>query len=133
MTSRSLSLLLLAATCSSPVGAGVFGSHTRDCIPRHSVRTETAESETSLIFHAKGTQAYRNTLPAPCEGLVGLNSLSELAIRSKDDDLLCAGDLVWLKQKGLFSAGDSSDEASACKLGNFEGISEMSLTESLRR
>lgn len=133
MTSRSLSLLLLAATLSSPVSAGIFGSHTRDCIPRHSIRAETAESETSLIFHARGTQAYRNTLPAPCDGLVGINNLSELAMRSKDEDLLCAGDLVWLRQKGLFSASDSNDEASACKLGSFEGISEASLTESLRR
>ncbi|HMI20660.1 MAG TPA: hypothetical protein VK533_14070 [Sphingomonas sp.] len=133
MTSRSFSLLLLAATFSSPASAGIFGSHAKDCIPRHGIRAETAESETSLIFHAKGAQAYRNTLPAPCEGLVGINGLSELAIRPKDDDLLCAGDLVWLRQKGLFSSSDSSDEASACKLGSFEGISETSLTEFLRR
>ena len=126
-------LLLLAAMASSPAAAGIFGSHTKDCIPRHAIRAETAESETSLIFHAKGAQAYRNTLPAPCEGLTSINSLSELAMRSKDDDLLCAGDLVWLEKKGLFSAGDGAGEASACKLGSFEGISETSLTEFLRR
>ncbi len=129
----SRSLLLLAAMASSPAGAGILGSHSRDCIPRHSIRTETAESETSLIFHAKGSQAYRNTLPVPCDGLTSINSLSELAMRSKDDDLLCAGDLIWLEKKGLFSAGDGDGEASACKLGSFEGISETSLTEFLRR
>jgi hypothetical protein len=133
MTSRSLSLLLLAATLSSSARAGILRSHAKDCIPRHAIRAETAGSETSLIFHAKGTQAYRNTLPAPRDRLIGLNSLSELTIRSKDDDLLCAGDLVWLEQKGLFSAGASNDDASACKLGSFEGISEMLLTEFLRR
>jgi hypothetical protein len=129
---EKLLVVMLATLCADHAGASFLGSERRDCIPRHSVRDETAESETSLIFHGKGGRAYRNTLPAPCDGLTSLNNLGKLGLRSKDDDLLCAGDLVWLEQKGLFSASDSNEEA-ACKLGTFESISEMSLSEFLRR
>jgi hypothetical protein len=123
---------ILAAACAQQSGASLLGSETRDCIPRHSIRDETAESQTSRIFHGKGGRAYRNTLPAPCDGLTSLNNLGKLGLRSKDDDLLCAGDLVWLEQKGLFSASDGEADAT-CKLGTFEPISEMSLSEFLRR
>ena len=99
---------------------------------RHAIRTETAESDTSLIFHANGGRAYRNTLPAPCDGLTRVNDTADMGIESSDPDLLCAGDLVWLKDCKIFSASD--DGASArCKLGTFEPITEMALTENLRR
>jgi len=129
---EKLLVAMLATLCADQAGASFLGSQKRDCIPRHSIRDETAESETSLIFHGKGGGAYRNTLPAPCDGLTSLNNIGKLGLRSKDEDLLCAGDLVWLERKGLFSASDGDDEAT-CKLGTFEPISEMSLSEFLRR
>ncbi len=133
MTARALTTILLAAAALAPASAQTFfgGSHGKDCIPRHAIRTESAESETSLIFHANGGRAYRNTLPAACDGLTKVNDFADLALNSKDPDLLCAGDLVWLKNSKIFSAGD--EDSSGCKLGTFEGISEMSLTENLRR
>ena len=131
MTARSLPALLLIAVAVTPAQAGILGSHDKDCIPRHAIRAETAESETSLIIHANGSRAYRNTLPAPCDGLMKVNDTADLAYDSKDPDLLCAGDLVWLKNSKIFSASD--DDAARCKLGTFEPISEMALTENLRR
>jgi hypothetical protein len=127
-------MMAFAITGVTPIQASILGGHDRDCIPRGSIRAETAESDNSLIFHAKGGRAYRNTLPAPCDGLKSLNNLGELGLRSKEDDLLCAGDLVWLKTNDLFSAGSETDgDTATCKLGSFEPISEMSLTEFLRR
>jgi len=128
---RSLLTLLLAVEALAPVQAGILGSHDKDCIPRHAIRAETAESETSLIIHANGNRAYRNTLPSPCDGLMKVNDTADLAYDSKDPDLLCAGDLVWLKNSKIFSASD--DDGARCKLGTFEPISEMALTENLRR
>lgn len=128
---RPLLTLLLAAEVLTPAQAGILGSHDKDCIPRHAIRTETAESETSLVFHANGGRAYRNTLPTPCDGLTKVNDFADLDINSKDPDLLCAGDLVWLKNNKVFSAGD--EDSAGCKLGTFEAIGEMSLTENLRR
>jgi hypothetical protein len=132
MAARTLLTILLGAAALTPAYAGILGSSTKDCIPRHAIRTETAENERSLIFHANGGRAYRNTLPTPCDGLTKINDSSELGINGKDDDLLCAGDLVWLKQKDLFSASSDGD-TTQCKLGTFEPIGEMSLTENLRR
>lgn len=131
MIARTLTTILLAAAAIAPVQAALFGSHAKDCIPRHAIRTESAESETSLIFHASGGRAYRNTLPEPCDGLKSVNNTSNLGIDSKDLDMLCAGDLVWLKGSKLF--GTTDDDSTRCKLGTFEPITEMSLTESLRR
>ena len=131
MALRSLPLLALLGTALTPANAGILGGHDRDCVPRHAIRSETAESETSLIFHANGGRAYRNTLPTPCDGLTKVNDTADLGIESKDPDLLCAGDMVWLKNSKIFSAGD--DDGARCKLGTFEPIGEMSLTENLRR
>jgi hypothetical protein len=133
-TLRRLMTSLLALSSATATQAGILGSfgsnHGRDCMPRHAIRIETAESETSLIFHANGGRAYRNTLPAPCDGLTKVNDTADLEIESRDPDLLCAGDLVWLKDSKLFS---SNDDGARCKLGTFEPITEMSLTENLRR
>lgn len=129
---RPLLTMLLIIANATPIQASILGDHGRDCIPLRSIRAETAESDSSLIFHTKGDRTYRNTLPAPCEGLKSLNNLGELGLRAKEEDLLCAGDIVWLKPNDLFSAGSDSD-AATCKLGSFEPISEMSLSEFLRR
>ena len=131
---RPLLTMVLAITSVTPIEARILGDHGKDCIPLRSIRAETAESDSSLIFHTKGDRAYRNTLPAPCEGLKSLNNLGELGLRAKEEDLLCAGDLVWLKTNDLFSAGSEADgDTATCKLGSFEPISEMSLSEFLRR
>src|ERR1700754_1634290 len=112
MIARSLTTILLATAALAPIPASAqsflsrHGNHGKDCISRHAIRTETAESDTSLIFHANGGRAYRNTLPDPCDGLSKINDTADLAIESKDEDLLCAGDLVWLKQNNIFSAND---------------------------
>jgi hypothetical protein len=122
---------MLTAVALAPAQAGILGSRDKDCIPRHAIRAETAESETSLIIHANGSRAYRNTLPTPCDGLTKVNDTADVAFDSKDPDLLCAGDLVWLKNSKIFSSSD--DNGARCKLGTFEPISEMALTENLRR
>jgi hypothetical protein len=129
---------LIGAACAAiafaPVQANVFGQHNRDCIPQHTIRAETAETESSLIFHTNGGRAYRNALPAPCDGLLGVNDLGTLGLKGTDDQL-CAGDVVWMKHAGIASAlgvAGAPDDA-GCKLGAFEPISEMSLTEALRR
>jgi hypothetical protein len=110
------------------------GGGANDCIKLRAVKTETAETDSSLIFHAKDGRAYRNSLPQPCDGLLSLNSMGKLALKGNAEGLLCAGDMVWLQQKGIVAAitGDqpSGDQ---CQLGRFEAISEMSLTEFLRR
>ena len=131
---RPLLTIALAVSSVSPSQAGILGTHARDCIPFRSIRAETAESETNLIFHANGSRAYRNHLPAPCDGLVSVNNLGKLGLKAKDADLLCAGDLVWIDRPDLFSfANGAEGETATCKLGSFEPISEMSLTEFLRR
>jgi hypothetical protein len=131
MIARPLTTILLAAVAIAPAHADLFGSHAKDCIPRHAIRAESAESETSLIFHTSGGRAYRNTLPEPCDGLKSVNNTSNLGIDAKDPDMLCAGDLVWLEGNKIFGASD--DDNTRCKLGTFEPITEMSLTENLRR
>ena len=134
MTARALTNILLAMAALAPTAApaqSFLGSHGKDCISRHAIRAETAESDSSLIIHANGSRAYRNMLPTPCDGLTKVNDTADLAFDSKDPDLLCAGDLVWLKNSRIFSASD--DDGARCKLGTFEPISEMALTENLRR
>jgi hypothetical protein len=105
-----------------------------DCIKARSIKAESAESETSLIFHANDGSAYRNRLPKPCDGLATLNNLATLSLGGKDGSL-CAGDLVWVRPAGfaagLVGGGDS--DAPGCVLGSFSRISEMSLSEFLRR
>ncbi len=108
----------------------------RQCIPIKGIKAESAETTSSLIFHASDGSAYRSQLPSPCDGLMDVNNLGELGMKPKDGKQLCAGDAVWMRSGGVQSAlglnGGGSDQAS-CKLGPFEKISEMSLTESLRR
>lgn len=105
------------------------------CIPIKSIKAESAENSSSLIFHANDGSAYRNRLDAPCDGLMDVNNLGELGLRPKDGKQLCAGDAVWMQRSGVQSAlgiGKDGDQAT-CKLGTFEKITEMSLSEFLRR
>jgi hypothetical protein len=94
----------------------------RQCIPIKSIKAESAETSASLIFHANDGSAYRNRLAAPCDGVMDVKQL-------------CAGDAVWMQRSGVQSAlgmGKDGDQET-CKLGTFEKISEMSLSEFLRR
>lgn len=107
----------------------------RQCIPIKSIKAESAETSASLIFHANDGSAYRNRLEAPCDGVMDVNNLGELGLKPKDGTQLCAGDAVWMQRSGVQSAlgmGKDADQET-CKLGTFEKISEMSLTEFLRR
>ncbi|WP_404711761.1 hypothetical protein [Sphingomonas sp. MMS24-J13] len=107
----------------------------RQCIPIKSIKAESAETSASLIFHANDGSAYRNRLDAPCDGVMDVNNLGELGLKPKDGKQLCAGDAVWMQRSGVQSAlGMGKDgEQETCKLGTFEKISEMSLSEFLRR
>lgn len=102
----------------------------QSCLPLRKIKAETAETESSLLFHSTDGNAYRNHLPSPCDGLLGINDLGQLGFAGSDGKL-CAGDAVWLKRPGLLNGG--GDDAARCKLGPFEAISEMSVTELLRR
>jgi hypothetical protein len=107
----------------------------RQCIPIKSIKAESAETSASLIFHANDGSAYRNRLDAPCDGVMDVNNLGELGLKPKDGAQLCAGDAVWMQHSGVQSAlgmGKDGDQEK-CKLGTFEKISEMSLSEFLRR
>jgi hypothetical protein len=105
----------------------------KQCISRHGIRDETSESDSRLIIHVGGSKAYRNYLPADCDGLGHINNVSKLRFKSADPDKLCQGDtLEILDHDGLLGVG-GDPTTTRCTLGRFEGISEMSLTESLRR
>lgn len=105
----------------------------KQCISRHGIRDETSESDSRLIIHVGGTKAYRNYLPADCDGLGHINNVSKLRFKSADPDKLCQSDtLEILDHDGLLGVG-GDPTTTRCTLGRFEGISEMSLTESLRR
>ena len=124
--------LMLTATFVGPIHAGLISPDKQRCVPLRAIRTETAETGSSLIVHTYDGRAFRNMLPTPCDGLLGLNELGTLGFEGKDG-LLCAGDLIWLDHPGLLAVlGDHIDKTT-CQLGSFEPISEMSLTESLRR
>ncbi|WP_037537338.1 hypothetical protein [Sphingomonas sp. PR090111-T3T-6A] len=130
--------LVLALSSTSPAGARrEHIAATRQCIPIHSIRDETAESDSRLIFHVSGGGAFRNHLPEPCEDLLRINNVDKLKLSAVGDVELCEGDNVQVIHHdgsllGAIGAGGPTREVS-CKLGQFEPISEMSLTEELRR
>lgn len=130
--------LILALSSTSPAGARRERiASTRQCIPLHSIRDETAESDSRLIFHVSGGAAFRNRLPEPCEDLLRINNVDKLKLSAVGDVELCEGDAVQIVHHdgsllGAIGAGGPTREIS-CKLGRFEPISEMSLTEELRR
>jgi hypothetical protein len=108
----------------------------RQCIPLHEIRDESAETGSKLIFHGGGGSAWRNHLPEPCEELLRINNLDKLKLQHVRGDQLCAGDTVEVidHDGDVFSVfGGGETRAISCKLGLFEPISEMSLTEEIRR
>lgn len=105
----------------------------KQCISRHDIRDETSETDGRLIVHVGGSKAYRNYLPTPCDGLGHINNVSKLRFKSADPDRLCQGDtLEILDHDGPLGVG-GDPTTTRCTLGRFEAISEMSLSENLRR
>lgn len=105
----------------------------KQCISRHGIRDETAETDSLLILHVGGGKAYRNYLPAPCDDLGHINNVSKLRFKTADPDKICQGDaLELLDHDGALGIGGDA-ETTRCTLGRFEVISEMSLSENLRR
>jgi hypothetical protein len=130
-----LAALALLAAIALPAGARheqtPYGA--KQCISRHGIRDETAETDSHLIVHAGGGKAYRNYLPTPCDGLGHINNVSRLRFKSADPDRLCQGDtLEILDHDGALGVG-GDPLTTRCTLGRFEPISEMSLSEFLRR
>ena len=128
--------LILTTTATMPAGArhAPDAARGRECISLHQIRTETAESENSLIFHAGGDTAYRNRLPTPCDHLMRINNVDTLKLHPHSDRL-CRGDTVEVIDHDSVIGGLAGNDSQSirCTLGGFEGISEMSLTEHLRR
>lgn len=105
----------------------------KQCISRHIIREETAETDSRLIFHVGGSRAYRNYLPENCDGLGDVNNVSKLRFKSADPDKLCQGDTIeLLDHDGALGIG-GDPVTTRCTLGRFEGINEMSLSEDIRR
>lgn len=110
----------------------------RECIKIRNIRDETAETDDSLIIHSSGASAYRNHLPQPCDGLRSINSLGKIRFEPSGDRL-CKGDTFRLSGQGILSTvastvgGGDGDTSTRCTLGTFEPITEMSITEALRR
>jgi len=128
--------LLLTTTATMPAGARHASDLTRgrECIDLGAIRTETAETDDSLIFHAGGDTAYRSQLPASCDHLLRINNVDKLKLHPRGDRL-CRGDTVEVIDHDSIIGGlaGNGEQAITCKLGGFEGISEMSLSEQLRR
>lgn len=127
---------LLIPVAVSPAGARMerVPRSAKQCISRSAIRDYTAESHTRLIFHVDGGRAYRSYLPTPCDDILHVNNVSKLTFQTASSDKLCAGDTVTLRDRpviGDILGGDTSGER--CRLGRFEPITEMSLTEALRR
>jgi hypothetical protein len=133
----ALPLVALALTMIVAPVAGAGERVPRDakqCISRHAIRGESAETHTQLIFHIGGGKAYRSYLPSPCDDILHVNNISKLRLHSADPDKLCAGDTVELADQDVLSAViDSNVAGQKCRVGPFEAISEMSLSEELRR
>jgi hypothetical protein len=105
----------------------------KQCISKSAIRDQSAESNTHLILHVGGGKAYRSYLPTPCDGLGHINNVSTLRFHSADPDKLCQGDtLELMDHSGTLGIG-GDPETVRCTLGRFEPISEMSLSEALRR
>jgi hypothetical protein len=139
---RRMTRIVIATGCAALALLGTLPATARhndaphsakQCISRHGIRDETAETDSLLILHVGGSKAYRNYLPAPCDGLGHVNNVSKLRFKSADPDRLCQGDtLELLDHDGAFGVG-GDPVTTRCTLGRFEAISEMSLSENLRR
>ena len=105
----------------------------KQCVAASSVRAESALGDDRLVLHAN-SRALISHLPAPCDGLMSVNSVGKLGLQAKDGKY-CAGDSFTLGGEGLLSAvGLGGDRGpTRCTLGPFEGVSEMTLSEEFRR
>jgi hypothetical protein len=134
----ALALLLLSVTASAPARfhVGTPAITGRECISLHAIRDESAEADDLLLFHVGGSRVYRNHLPKPCDDLRSINDLGKLKLHPANDDRLCRGDKITVRGTGntlgVLDIGTGGSDTS-CTLGDFEAISEMSLTEALRR
>lgn len=139
--SRSIPAILalaLLSTSAAParIHIGAPQARTRTCISLHAIRDESAEDDGSLLFHVGGGRVYRNALPKPCEGLRSINDLGKLRLRPRHDGELCGGDTIAVEGSNplaVVGLADSSNGERICTLGGFEPLTEMTLTESLRR
>ncbi len=131
-----LLLLTLAASAHARSRPAMAPDNARQCINRHAIRDQSAESDSKLIFHTGGGKAWRNYLPEPCENLRRINNVDKIKLRSADPDQLCVGDTVEVLDHdgsllGTLGVGDT--QTISCRLGQFEPVSEMSLSEEFRR
>jgi hypothetical protein len=134
-----LALLLLSTTAPAPARfhIGTPEAASRQCISIRSIRDESAEDNDKLLFHTGGSQVYRNHLPRPCDNLRSINDLGKLRLHPKTPGRLCHGDTVEVSGSGgtfgVLDIGVSDSTRTSCKLGDFEPLTEMTLTEQLRR
>lgn len=140
---RALPLATLALTLALAANTTADARHERtptkglrQCISLHGIRDESAETDQKLIFHSNGGAAYRNYLPEPCDNLRRVNNVNKLKLHSTNGEDLCEGDTVSMTDHdgdvlGLINGGPA--QTISCKLGQFEPISEMTLSEELRR
>jgi hypothetical protein len=127
-------LMLFAAAAPGLAATERVPRSAKQCISRQAIRGESAETHTHLIFHVGGGKAYRSYLPSPCDDILHVNNISKLRLHTADPDRLCVGDTIELADQGVLSSVIDSDVAGQkCRVGPFEPISEMSLTEELRR
>lgn len=125
--------ILTAAFPAATHDRGVYTGG-KQCISLKSIRAKGAESDSLLILHAGGSTAYISHLPQPCPNLMAINNVAHAKLQPRGDQL-CAGDTVLVSDDSILGAvgvGDK-DGPAACTLGNFEPVSEMTLTEALRR
>lgn len=126
-------LILTTAFPAATRDRGVYTGG-KQCISLQSIRAKSAESNSRLILHVGGSSAYINHLPQPCDNLMAVNNVAHVKLQPRGDRL-CAGDTILVSDDSILSvvgAGDK-DGATSCTLGNFEPVSEMTLSEDLRR
>lgn len=111
-------------------GRGVGGG--KQCVAASAVRAESAQGDDRLILHID-SRAFVSHLPAPCDGLMGVNNVAKLHLQPKDGKY-CAGDSFTLGDGLLSAVGLGNDhDQTRCTLGPFEAVSEMTLSEEFRR
>lgn len=126
-------LILALVATSAGAGSERAPYSAKQCISRSAIRDQSAETDSRLILHVGGGKAYRNYLPQPCDELLHINNVSKLHFRSANPDKLCQGDTLELHDhEGPLGVG-GDPQTTHCTLGRFEPITEMSLTEELRR
>jgi hypothetical protein len=104
----------------------------KECVQASDVRAESADTHDRLILHV-GSGAMVSHLPAPCDGLLGVNNLAKLHLQAKNGKY-CAGDNFAVGEGLAEAVGIGGDrDSTKCTLGPFEGVSEMSLSEEFRR